>query len=61
MKTKEELNQIKEEYVELNKKLAELSEEELKQVTGGTIGRMDNVFESSGDVQLEKERNHIIK
>ena len=38
MKTKEELNQIKEEYVELNKKLAELSEEELKQVTGGTSG-----------------------
>lgn len=35
MKTKEELEQIKEEYVELNKKLAELSEEELAQVTGG--------------------------
>ena len=35
MKTKEELEQIKNEYTELNKKLAELSEEELKQVTGG--------------------------
>ena len=35
MKTKEELEQIKEEYVELNKKLAELSEEELKKVVGG--------------------------
>ncbi len=38
MKTKEELEQIKEEYVGLNKKIAELSEDELKQVTGGTSG-----------------------
>ena len=38
MKTKEEREQIKEEYSELNKKLAELSEDELKQVTGGTSG-----------------------
>ena len=37
MKTKEELEQIKEEYVGLNKKLAELTDEELKQVTGGFI------------------------
>ena len=35
MKTKEELEQIKEEYTELNRKLAELTEDELKQVTGG--------------------------
>lgn len=36
MKTKEELNALKEEDVEtLNEKLVELTEEELSQVTGG--------------------------
>ena len=35
MKTKEELNALKEEVETLNKKLAELSEEELAQVAGG--------------------------
>ncbi len=35
VKTKEELNAIKEEVETLNKKLAELTEEELKQVNGG--------------------------
>ena len=35
MKTKEELNVLKEEVETLNKKLAELTEEELNQVTGG--------------------------
>ena len=35
MKTKEELNALKEEAETLNKKLAELTEEELKQVAGG--------------------------
>ena len=34
MKTKEELNAIKEEVENLNKKLKELTEEELEQVTG---------------------------
>lgn len=38
MKTKEELNAIKEEVEALNKKLAELTEEELEQVTGGRHG-----------------------
>lgn len=37
MKTKEELNAIKEEFDNLNMKLAELSEEELKNVTGGAM------------------------
>ncbi len=37
MKTKEELNALKNEVETLNKKLAELSEEELEQVTGGSI------------------------
>ena len=35
MKTKEELNAIKEEVQAVSKKLAELSEEELAQVAGG--------------------------
>ena len=35
MKTKEELNALKEEVDTLNKKLAELTEEELKMVSGG--------------------------
>ena len=35
MKTKEELEQLKNEYESLNKKLSELSQDELKQVTGG--------------------------
>ena len=35
MKTKEELNAMKEEVETLNKKLAELNEDELEQVTGG--------------------------
>ena len=48
MKTKEELNALKEEVENLNKKLAELSEEELTQVAGG-VERLavscDHVYE----------------
>lgn len=36
MKSKEELNTLKEEVEAMNKKLAELTDDELKQVTGGT-------------------------
>ena len=36
MKTKEELNKIKEEVETVNEKLQELTEEELEKVTGGT-------------------------
>ena len=35
MKTKKELNALKEEVEALNKKLAELTDEELEQVSGG--------------------------
>ena len=45
MKTKEELNALKEEVEALNKKLHELTEKELKQVCGG------------GDVQLRYWHN----
>ena len=44
MKTKEELCALKEEAEALNKKLHELTEEELAQVSGGTI-----VFEKNSD------------
>ena len=37
MKTKEELNALKEEVETVSKKLHELTEEELAQVTGGNI------------------------
>ena len=36
-KTENELNEIKEEIETLNQKLSELSEEELKEVTGGLL------------------------
>lgn len=37
MKTAEELNTLKEEVETLNSKLRELTEEELRQVTGGVV------------------------
>ena len=43
MKTKEELNTLKEEVENLRKKLAELSEDELKQVVGGASGCVDSL------------------
>ena len=42
MKTKEELNALKEEVEALNKKLAELTEEELKAVAGGGFSPCSN-------------------
>ena len=38
MKTKEELNALKEEVNSVNEKLKELTPEELEQVTGGATG-----------------------
>ena len=52
MKTKEELNALKEEVEALNKKLAELTEEELAQVTGGSTD------ESIDDI-LQRQRDDI--
>lgn len=37
MKTKDELNTLKAEVETLNRKLQELTEEELEQVTGGSV------------------------
>lgn len=41
MKTTEELNALKEEVKTLNKKLSELSEQELQFVAGGISGNVD--------------------
>ena len=46
MKTKEELNALKEEVETLNKKLAELTEEELRQVSGGFFAALMPVVDS---------------
>ena len=46
MKTKEELNALKEEVEILSKKLNELTDEELAQVTGG---RLDNILPKGDD------------
>ena len=40
MKTKEELGALKEEVKTLNRKLAELSGDELEQVCGGDLGKI---------------------
>ena len=60
MKSKEELNALKKEVKTLNKKLAELTEEELAQVVGGTennstIVKDDVVwlYEKSFDAQIK--------
>ena len=56
MKTKEELNALKKEVEALNKKLAELTEEELEQVTGGVL----RISTSGGHVIGLPGRGHVI-
>ena len=64
MKTKEELNALKEEVETLNAKLAELSEEELAQVCGGKAKAVvllgaETLF-TIDDTSTEKQyENHI--
>ena len=41
MKTKEELDALKQEVETLNKKLHELTDEELAQVSGGSVPKKD--------------------
>ena len=48
MKTKEELNALKEEVEALNKKLAELTDEEFAQVTGGAENNSFDVCPKCG-------------
>ena len=48
MKTQEELKELKNEYETLNNKLKELSEDELKLVTGGTQESDENLLKPFG-------------
>ena len=65
MKAKEELNALKEEVEALNKKLAELSEEELAQVAGGAIphipGLGSAIEVSSGKDLLQKYKDELME
>ena len=56
MKTKEELQELKEQYESLNDKLKELSEGELQQVTGGDWYD----FRSFNGVDYDEEVSNII-
>lgn len=55
MKTKEELNALKEEVDTLNKKLAELNEEELEQVAGGNDDPSVKTIMKCGDCNYTYE------
>ena len=54
MKTKEELNKLKEEVEAVNEKLAELTPEEIAQVSGGLV----HVF--TGKPGIERDVDSII-
>ena len=56
MKTKEELNALKEEVEAVSKKLSELTEEELAQVSGG---EMDFLYVTGGGKCLTLPLVHI--
>ena len=59
MKTREELNAIREEYENLNRKLRELTEEELEQVAGGLIPIpviYDSLAQTNDVIQKREER-----
>ena len=51
MKTKEELNVLKNEISAINDKLAELSEDELKEVTGGSSACLPNQQRRKPDIK----------
>ena len=56
MKTKEELNALKEEVETLNRKLAELTEEELAQVTGGVVPTTDvTIKDGHSQIIIQKQ------
>ena len=61
MKTKEELNALKKEVEAVNDKLAELTEEELAQVSGGWSMPLDIHFKFYNDPPLYKNPAPEIK
>lgn len=56
MKTQEELNALKEEIKVLNKKFAELTDEELAQVTGGVIPALEEIVKA---MRLKSDNTHL--
>ena len=60
MKTKEELNALKEEVETLNKKLKELSEEELEQVAGGVDPGLNINLDLSINPDLAAPSNTVL-
>ena len=71
MKTKEELNKLKEEVEAVNEKLHELTEEELEQVTGGSFAdslkklqdgmKIDSGTDDSGGYQIDEKTREMIR
>ena len=59
MKTKEELNALKEEVETLNKKLAELTDEELAQVAGGWVYQDIEISLESENSEEEKRGYNV--
>lgn len=60
MKTKEELNALREEVEVMNKKLAELTEEELKEVVGGFDVEFD-INDQCGEKEFHFYDNNVEK
>ena len=54
MKTKEELNELKKEVEALNRKLAELSAEELEQVKGGSAASIYYFIEIGDEFRAQR-------
>ena len=61
MKTKEELNALKEEVENLNKKLAELTEEELEQISGGDNSIPCYCYCPNPECPQYNERRYILR
>ena len=60
MKTKEELNALKEEAETLNKKLHELTEEELAQVSGGCPEANMPLCPQCGMEMFQKQEGYLM-
>ena len=64
MKTKEELNALKAEYDSLNRKLGELTDDEIEQVTGGmkiVVIKGGSPFMESNSCNVIQEREERLR
>ena len=59
MKTKEELKELREEYDALTKKMKELTEEELEELTGGAA--FDDIFKKEEGPGEGRYEIHVYK